>query len=356
MDEAVANKLAKLPTLTFSSHRRIGIEIELNASDGLARPANRDDSPAGIDNIMELVAANVEEGVTKTKYMHTENNPTWVVKPDASCGIEIVSPPMKGLVGVEKTVRLVHMLSKSGEVTADRRCSFHIHVELDLPKPLIAAVVAWWLKCEAVFMDAMPATRQRNKYCQLIGLLPLFHVNKNYTPGEMIELTGSVKYLSFNTFMMVESDFARKTCEFRVGENDMCTNPLFIKNWIRLILHFVEMAVTRGMPDPYVKGNKWTSVCWLDPKDVFSFLGFWDEVPKYQLSNGLRQVRDWFLARLLAHQPKHVVKNLPRSVAFSEVLALAKAISAENGSNFDMNRVLYPPDLEYQLYDQSLRY
>jgi hypothetical protein len=49
------------------------------------------------------------------------------------------------------------------------------------------------------------------------------------------------------------------------------------------------------MPNNYFEGDKWSGYCWLDPKDVFDFLGF---NKKTDLSLGAKQVYEWFLDRL----------------------------------------------------------
>lgn len=346
----------KLPTLSFCSTRRMGIEIEVNSTDGLGRPEGRREEPAGIDMLMHEVAKNVEEGCVKSGYMHTEKNPTWVVKPDSSCGLEVVSPPLKGSLGVTKVVKLVDSFRMNEQIKADRRCSLHAHVEVaDLTRQQIAAVVAWWLKCEAVIMDAMPSIRKRNKYCQFLGLLPLFQVENNYTADEIIDRVGKVKYFSINAFMMVQGGFERMTLEFRVGENEMCKQPFLVKNWLRFILHFVEMAAQAGMPKPYDPGDRWSGLCWLEPEDVFSLLGFWNEPQKYELSNGLCQVRDWFLARLLTYQAKHNEPGLPRTIAHRQVQELAGKFAAA-GIEVNPELMLHPANLETALYDESLKF
>ena len=78
-------------------------------------------------------------------------------------------------------------------------------------------------------------------------------------------------------------------------DGDCCLDPWNAKNWIRLIIHFIEMSLKKGMPNEYHPGDPWSGYCWLDPKDVFEFLGFGGN---YNLSNGLQQVCEWFVDRL----------------------------------------------------------
>lgn len=349
-------KKGKLPTLSFNSTRRMGIEIEINAMDGQNRPEGRRDDPVGMEILMNEVGKHVEEGVQKSGYQHTQGNATWVVKPDSSCGMEVVSPPIKGSLGVTKVVRLVDAFRKNPEIKADRRCSLHAHVEVkDLSQEQIAAVIAWWIKCEPVIMDAMPSIRKRNKYCQFLGLLPLFQVDTVYPPAEIIERVGKVKYYSINAYMMLQTGYERMTLEFRVGEHEMCKQPYLVKNWLRFVLHFIEMAAAAGLPKNYEPGDRWSGLCWLEPEDVFDFLGFGNNPPKYELSNGLVQVRDWFLARLMVHQAKHAEPGLPRYIAHRQVQEMAARFLAD-GHEINPDRTLHPEDLETALYDESLRF
>jgi hypothetical protein len=79
-----------------------------------------------------------------------------------------------------------------------------------------------------------------------------------------------------------------------VVENEACLDPFFIKNWIRFLLHFVEVTKNLLLPHDYREGNPWSGLLWLNPKDVFKVLKF-DEL----MSDGLRQMKDWFIGRIM---------------------------------------------------------
>lgn len=287
--------------LSLDYLRRYGAEIEINAFDMRPRPIGYEDGklPEGIHYVGNLVKKITEE-VLIHKWGNDHHNDCWIVKPDSSCGMEIGSPVLKGWHGLMRCCRVIDGLRKDPKITSDTRCSFHVHVDVaDLSEKELAAVISWWIKCEAVFLDAVPPRRKKSQYCQFLGLMDTFEDLEDglYSPESLFKRVGHCKYYTINTFHYHNKN--RKTIEFRIMDNECCLDPWTAKNWIRLVLHFVEQAVLKGMPVDYEPNNRWSGYCWLDPVDVFSLLGF---LPgQYQLSPGLQQVRHWFLGRLLAH-------------------------------------------------------
>jgi hypothetical protein len=95
-------------------------------------------------------------------------------------------------------------------------------------------------------------------------------------------------------------------------------------------LHFVEVTSQKPMPIPYEKDNPWSSILWLDPKDVFSLL-FFDQP---NISDGLKQVRDWFLGRLTEHSCSLLEgawSHKMRKIAIQEISELTEKYSINNG-------------------------
>jgi hypothetical protein len=287
--------------LSLDYLRRYGAEIEVNAFDMRHRPIGYEDGklPEGIYYVGNLVKKITEERVLIHKWGNDHYNDCWIVKPDSSCGMEIGTPVLKGWHGILRICRVIDGLRQDPKISADARCSFHVHVDIsDLTEKQLAAVLTWWIKCEAVFMDAVPSRRKKSQYCQFLGLMDMFEDMEDgmYSPEVLFKRVGHCKYYTINTFHYQQKK--RKTIEFRIMDNDCCLNPWVAKNWIRLVLHFVERAAQRGMPEPY-QGDKWTGYAWLDPIDVFEFLGFRPD--QCVLSPGLQQVRRWFLSRLYTH-------------------------------------------------------
>ena len=282
--------------LKYDYKRRFGVEIETNSLSGrdfIGFPLEKNELPDGINYIGEKIAKNLKIPVTIHPWHPTHNNNSWVLKPDRSCGIEICSPVSKGRFGLEQICEVVDIISKDSKIIVDDRCSFHVHVNLDdCNEVSVAAILAWWVKCEAVFIDSLPVARKKSRYCQCIGASDIFyHDFKDY-----IEINGELgeqKYFTINSFHMNRKK--RNSIEFRPLGNEGCKNSEITKNWIRLLVHFVEMAKKQSIPRAWLNVNDpWRGLLWLDPKDVFKFLGFLD----CELDENLTEVRNWFLKRL----------------------------------------------------------
>jgi len=187
-------------------------------------------------------------------------------------------------------------------------------------------------------MDAMVEPRKCNRYCKPIGLCDLFQADIEYDPYFLVENLADEKYFSVNTFHLAKEK--RKTIEFRFMGHEGCINAFTAKNWIRLLLHFVETATTNEYPAPYQEGNAWSSLCWLDPVDVYNFLGF--NNPQY-LSAGLKQVRNWFTYRLISNARTYKLPGIwspkGRRIALEQIEGLYKGESLPLSQN--MHEELY---------------
>ena len=339
----------KLPYLSFCSDRRFGIELEINAYDGKNRP-DQGQKVAGIEDVGMVVARHTTEGSEIREYEHTHNNEIWVIKPDSSCGMEVCTPIYKGWPGLRKVCEVVEAFNKYPKIKVDNRCSVHVHVEVaDLNDDQIGSIIAHWLKVEPVFMDSVPPHRKRNRYCQYMGFNNLVQAETKITPSDLKKKVGTVKYYSLNTNQMMKN--GRKTVEFRIIEGDGCRDPYLIKNWIRLLLQFVEMSARRPFPSYLEEGNPWSSFCWLDPSDVFKLLGF--DPSEHELSPGLQQTRNWFLARLQKNMSKDIKEGF-RQYAYEDLQKMLERYK-DMGVVITPEEHLSPTDLKEALYREDLR-
>lgn len=336
-----------LTKLEFNSFRRFGVELELNSFD-LQRdfkqhPLITGELPVGVDYIGNLMSSKLGFAVKIMKYHHTHNNDMWIIKPDSSCGIEVCSPVVKGWSGIKSICEVADLFSRDSKISADNRCSLHIHVDVsDCSKEQVAKILAYWIKCEPVFIDSVPVNRKRNRFCQCIGMTDLFEVDTSWEHASIIKKLGNNKYYSVNCEHYNKG--ARQTIEFRLAESAACVDPFLIKNWIRLILHFVERAVRMPIPYSYNPDNCWTGFSWLDVDQVFELLGFTEQ---FELSSGMRQTKDWFIARIC----KNVSSDLPGIWS-----KMARQISIEQSTKLleglgvvSIEELLHPqnPDLIY---------
>lgn len=289
--------------------RRFGAEIELNTANGVVVKLDEDegDIPLGSDRVANLISNTLLSKVELQGWDWSHNNDFWIVKPDSSCGIEICTPILKGWLGLESLIRVVKALNES-KMNSDKRCSFHLHINIaDLTKEQLATVFAYYIKCEHVIFDAMPSWRKINRYCQFLGMSDLFDVGFNMDMDELICKVSGVKYYSINAYHFLKGggftwrNNRKKTFEVRTGENDMCLDPYHVKNWVRFLIHFVEMTKNMPYPGVYKNGNQWSGLAWLGLKEVMHDVLKFDK----SLSEGLNQVKRWFIGRMLKHGYGH---------------------------------------------------
>ena len=342
--------------LSFNYPRRFGVEIEVNAFDGVDKPP-KNKLPEGITYVSNLISKTIGQYVEVREWGPTHWNKTagyWVVKPDGSCGMEACSPVSRGWYGLKQILQVIDVFRQDDKIKADSRCSLHVHVDVsDLMLHEVANVIRYWIKAEKVFMDSVPFTRKNNRYCQPIGLWDWLSHDSQMEPDELIKLIGDSKYTTLNTYHL--SQGTRPTLEFRIFEHTACKNPYWAKNWIRLVLHFVEMTKNCGTPHPYVPDDPWTGMVWLDPKSVFELLGFDGSC---FLSEGMKQVRNWFLSRLIENVRDcaeiGIYSKNARLVAMQEISEMALQLIKE-GQMKMLSYELDPPEFALAVYGHNYR-
>ena len=281
--------------LSFENyHRRFGVEIEVNALDGrdfINYPLSDGEIPEGMDYIGESISRSIKEPVVIRSWHYTHNNNQWVLKSDRSCGIEICSPVSNGKYGLSKICDVLDVLNHDERIPIDHRCSLHIHVNVsDCTRREVASILGCWIKAEPVFIDSLPAHRKKSRYFQCIGASNL--IGPMLDSCDVLErLLGMHKYMTINTYHKMKNN--RPTIEFRIMGSEGCRCTDIGRNWIILVMHFVEMAKKKQLFNNYA--NLWSNLLWDDPRQVMEFLGFMGD---YELSEDLINVRRWFLRNL----------------------------------------------------------
>jgi hypothetical protein len=254
---------------------RFGVEIELNSLDGrdfIKNPLSYGEAPSGINLVADLVSGlGLECKIQDWGYNHNPN--CWFCKPDSSCGMELCSPVLSQ-DNKDQLFSVLDAISAHHLLTTDERCSFHVHVELPSMEmdESHAPILAWWIKCEHVFLDFANRNRKNNFYCRPIGLMDMFNHDECVSSPSIFKKL-NCKHLSANSFHLFNR--RRPTLEFRIGEGTK--DARFADMWIKTILRFCESALRAGMPSDYL---------WLRPAEVVEFIDLDDSL------------REWFLTRL----------------------------------------------------------
>lgn len=104
----------------------------------------------------------------------------WKVLPDASCGPEIVSPPLRGKAGLEQISQVCRVLQGIGaQVSAS--CGLHVHHDAaDLSVHHMVAISAMYAAHQRAINSILPVSRQANFYC---SCLAPHHVDRQWQKG-----------------------------------------------------------------------------------------------------------------------------------------------------------------------------
>jgi len=261
---------------------KFGVEIEINSFDNrnfLKNPLRKGETPLGLDEVVQSIL-NLGLNACGQSWGHNHNNSKWICKPDSSCGIEICSPVFEEN-SMEELLCVMKLLAEDKRINVDERCSFHVHTDIGsieniYNSKLLSYILAWWIKCEHVFIDFAVNYRKCNRYCRFIGITDLFDHEEDVSTFRAISKL-SDKYLTLNTYHLFNK--RRHTLEFRIGEGTK--DWVFVKNWISVINNFL-IAVRNADPPKNYK--------WLDHVEVLNFLNF---------SKDQKELEIWFLNRLL---------------------------------------------------------
>lgn len=262
----------------MSATGRFGIEIELNSLDSrdfVKNPLGKGERPEGMERVSSVLRGiDVDCEVHDWRYNHDPK--VWSCKPDNSCGMELCSPVM-GMEEIDSMVAVMDALAGDDSLKTDSRCAFHAHLELSTTAcdSSLGSILAWWIKCEHVFMDFAHPSRKNNRYCRPIGITDIVD-SEDVVSSEILFKKLSSKYLSLNTFHIFNR--RRASIEFRIAEGTKDSE--FARAWIEILVCFAERAEAAGLPGDYL---------WMHPREVLEFL---------DLDRGLQEK---FLERLVSN-------------------------------------------------------
>lgn len=179
-------------------------------------------------------------------YNHLDNDNYWKIVTDSSCGLEIVSPRLKGIDGVEQIKKVCEALNSLG-AKVDKSCGLHIHHDArDFRVSNFKNILINYIKFEKVFDSMMPNSRRSNtnNFCKSLFI--------NSTPQMVIDRIKEAKTVRdlesiyyYNRYYKVnlESFVRHGSIEFR--QHSGTTDAEKIINWLMITQALVNTSFGR---------------------------------------------------------------------------------------------------------------
>lgn len=265
--------------------RRIGFEMEYNSFDKLSKSVDFNNLPNGIYYFGQKISDCLNKNVEVCKWQATNNNKFWVIKPDASCGLEVCSPPDNHKTLFPQLYKVIETFSKDIYIQSDLRCGFHIHFEIaDFEESHILNLVENWINFEHFFFFLTSENRWLNRYCKPLGFYYGFDHKKVLTAKRCLDILGNNKYFAINFYHYLSGK--RKTVEFRILSNEVCKDPDEAINWSKLFLCFIERCKSFQRDSDVV-----TNFSYRDIDEIYEFL----DLDNYFNTDEIKQ---WIISKL----------------------------------------------------------
>jgi hypothetical protein len=222
----------------FNEERTFGVEIEFQGNrEEVARLMNA-----------KGIRAYVE------RYNHSTKS-HWKLITDASCGSELVSPPLKGREGLEQLKKACEALKEAG-ASVDRRCGLHVHHDInDYNAKQIANIFAIYIKLEKTIDTFVPNSRRanNNRFCrslfQCTTQQAILDKLKAVNSLEDIKRIWHTRYVKVN----FQSYVKYGTIEFRQHSGTIEFEKIY--NWILLTQRIIERAKERNVTYSYKESS-----------------------------------------------------------------------------------------------------
>ena len=223
----------------MNEERTYGVEIEITGT-------RQSDS-----NLSAIARALTRAGVPAIAARYGSSDQPeggkWKVLPDASCGPEIVSPPLRGKAGLEQISQVCQVLQGIGaEVSSS--CGLHVHHDAaGLTVQHMVAISALYAAHQQAINSILPASRRDNHFC--LGLSPQ-HVDRRWQKGITAnpDRHDAAQTMQVNRYSAVNwhALLRHGTVEFR-QHNGTVESPA-VRCWILLTQCLIEAALTRKSP------------------------------------------------------------------------------------------------------------
>lgn len=254
-------------------NQRFGIELEYNS---FSENKEENTLPSGLLEAANVLVESINKNVYVSNWHTTVGNDYWIIKPDSSCGFEICSPILKSKKDLIELKNIIKSIRKKGIFLADKKCSFHIHFELNnISNDFLSNLIVSWIRLELFFFSLLPNSRKQTNYAQMLSLSSLFFYNQekgleNFIINQdmIINHIKDYKFYSINLYHFKKSN--RKTIEFRIMDSSACLNEEYAYYWILLFNKFMESCKNINY---FINGNlNFDYLKWLNFEDSLSFL------------------------------------------------------------------------------------
>jgi hypothetical protein len=253
-----------------NAERAVAIVSEQNSPD-IQIPSNRTFGfEAEFFNIRPEVAVEALRAVgIDVNYERYNHNVTasWKIVTDASVtsrgtglghGLELVSPILRGIEGLEMASKSVGALLNAG-ARVDRTCGLHLHVGMDnLVGAEIMKVIDLYIANQKNINQILANSRHENRFCPSFD--PNDRINSRYGSGVIAEynaianaFNGAVSEADLNSSRIALRNINRYrainahayskygTIEFRQHQGTL--NGEKLTSWIQFVLALIEKAV-----------------------------------------------------------------------------------------------------------------
>ncbi len=292
----------------MSNQRRFGIELELSnnlSKITIGQILSEFEEKYSYKNQHSIKITAGSQG-----WSQTNKNDYWHVKYDSTCGPlgknidfgwEIASYIANGIDDVNHISKVANYLKENGAQT-NYNCGFHIHIETtDYDSRSMGILLATWLKIEHIMLAICHETRRNNMYCQPL-LKRCDEIEAKYdssnpasfwmqiAPTDLGTRDNLDKRFTLNTIgfriAQLQRLYSRNTVELRLPECKLEDNHL--KNWIKLIVNFVDFCVDLQPPENIDPTNSIDSTLF--------YLGLYDDNNFMICDPELQEL--WFLEKL----------------------------------------------------------
>lgn len=298
--------------------RRFGVELEV--SNNLLK----EEIGTIMSDFEKIYSLDTQRKVILTdsnnQWSQSRGNDYWHVKFDRTCGPsesesgwEVASYIACGHKDIGHIGRAARFLGNCGAQT-NLNCGLHVHVEVaDFDNHKIGIMLARWMKIEQYIYSICNVSRSMNPFCTPLRTRCICNF-ASYYPENPAGFWLGMKPTNLNTHSNPERRVAINTVEYAIAQKEHGYNrntielrvpeclldELHVSNWIRLILHFVDVCSQSVEPSDIFIVNSL--------EETLYYLGLQDNKDFIICGPELLDLKLWFLNKLTTSRDVKIQK------------------------------------------------